>query len=412
MAIQRVAIIFDDEARPDTTGVYCRRALGRLVGVEHFRPGEMSRIPRGRFDLHLNIDDGLRYRLLADLRPCAWWAIDTHLDLDWYLAKAPDFDLTFTAQRDGAEQLRGAGVTAVHWLPLACDPEIHRRHEVPKSLDVCFVGNLFPGERSDLVRLIQRRFRDTFVGQRFFDEMAQTYSASRIVFNRSLRNDINMRVFEALACGSLLLTNDLSENGQAELFRDGVHLATYRGAEELLDKINFYLCRNELREQIAARGRDEVRARHTYKHRMETILAAAAKLPARMTVAPGVQRLGRLASRAGGQAPPAGTPDHGLSSIVIVTHNELGYTRLCVESIRALTAEPYELIVVDNASTDGTLDELRAMQDVRLIANGTNRGFPAAANQGIKEARGRQVLLLNNDTVVTAGWLGRLLRGM
>ena len=82
--------------------------------------------------------------------------------------------------------------------------------------------------------LIQQRFPNTFVGRKFFEEMAQTYSASRIVFNRSIRNDVNMRVFEAVACGSLLVTNDLAENGQAELFADGVHLVTYRDADELL----------------------------------------------------------------------------------------------------------------------------------------------------------------------------------
>ena len=72
------------------------------------------------------------------------------------------------------------------------------------------------------------------------------------MFNRSVRNDVNMRVFEALACGSLLVTNDLSDNGQDGLFRDGVHLATYRDADELLDKVAFYLKRDELRERIAA----------------------------------------------------------------------------------------------------------------------------------------------------------------
>ena len=164
MAIQRVAIIYDDQARPDTTGVYCHRALERLVEVEHVPPEELlsGRITPGRFDLYVNIDDGLRYRLPEKLRPCAWWAIDTHLDPDWYREKAPDFDLVFTAQRDGAEQLRQAGIATAQWLPLACDPDIHRKHEVAKTLDVCFVGHLFPGPRSDLVRLIERRFPRTF----------------------------------------------------------------------------------------------------------------------------------------------------------------------------------------------------------------------------------------------------------
>ncbi len=111
-------------------------------------------------------------------------------------------------------------------------------------------------------------------------------------------------------------------------------------------------------------------------------------------------------------ARPAVVPDRGVTSIVIVTHNQLEYTRQCLDSIRLRTDEPYELIVVDNGSTDGTVEYLRAIGVVRLIANEANRGFPAAANQGIEAATGEQVLLLNNDVVVTTGWLGRLLRAL
>src|SRR5580704_6225770 len=99
--------------------------------------------------------------------------------------------------------------------------------------------------------------------------MARTYSAARTVFNRSIRNEVNMRVFESLACGSLLVTNDLSDNGQDGLFRDGVHLASYRDGDELVDKVAFYLARDEARERIAAAGRAEVLAKDTYRHRME-----------------------------------------------------------------------------------------------------------------------------------------------
>ena len=69
------------------------------------RPGEVDRLPRQGVDLYLNIDDGHDYRLPADLRPAAWWVIDTHLNLDRDLQKAPDFDLVFAAQRPGAEAI-------------------------------------------------------------------------------------------------------------------------------------------------------------------------------------------------------------------------------------------------------------------------------------------------------------------
>ena len=109
--------------------------------------------------------------------------------------------------------------------------------------------------------------------------MSRAYSESRVVFNRSIRDDLNMRVFESLACGSLLTTNHLpTESGQSELFRDGVHLATYRDPEELFDKLRFYLSHPETRAKVERAGRDEVTAKHTYRHRMERILAAAERL--------------------------------------------------------------------------------------------------------------------------------------
>ena len=66
-------ILYDDTARPETTGTYCRRALEGLGhAVTHFLPSEAERIPRDGFDLFLEIDDGLEHRLPPELRPSAW----------------------------------------------------------------------------------------------------------------------------------------------------------------------------------------------------------------------------------------------------------------------------------------------------------------------------------------------------
>ena len=59
MNIHRVALIFDSVLRPETSGVYCHRALERFVNVEHFQPHDLDRVPREGIDLYLNIDDGL-----------------------------------------------------------------------------------------------------------------------------------------------------------------------------------------------------------------------------------------------------------------------------------------------------------------------------------------------------------------
>jgi spore maturation protein CgeB len=224
-----IALIYDDTLRPDTTGVHCRQALVELGHeVVHVLPPQLDNLPAAGFDLYLHIDDGLRYLLPERLHPCAWWAIDTHLSYDWDVQKARGFDWVFAAQKDGAERLRADGIASAQWLPLAANPAVHRRHEVEKTVDVCFIGNLVVGERTRLLEVLRREFPSTFIGRLYGDEMARAYSQARIVFNRSVRNDVNMRVFEALACGSLLVTNDLSENGQADLFQNGVHLVTYR----------------------------------------------------------------------------------------------------------------------------------------------------------------------------------------
>ncbi|HTU23475.1 MAG TPA: glycosyltransferase [Gemmataceae bacterium] len=409
----RIALIFDNLIRPDTTGGYCLRALQGLAEVQHFLPDDLDRVPRSGFDLYLVIDDGLRWFWPADFHPCAWWAIDTHLDPDWYRTRGRSFDFLFAAQKDGAAALRDDGLPAF-WLPLACDPDIHRRYTVPKCHDVCFVGHLAPGPRADLVACFQKRFPSCFVGQRYFEDMARAYSESRLVFNRSIRNDVNMRVFEAAACGSLLVTNDLSDKGQQELLRAGEHLIVYSEAEEMLDKMAYYLCHEEEREAIAAAGRAAVLQQHTYRHRMERLLATVERgLDGRAIMSaplPGVEAAEETnpPSPAPHVTPAAPAPPN-LTSIIILTYNQLHFTRLCVESIRRHTDVPYELIFVDNGSTDGTVDYLKSQAGVTLLTNPTNVGFPKGVNQGLRIARGEQLLLLNNDTVVTPGWLRRLL---
>lgn len=97
-------------------------------------------------------------------------------------------------------------------------------------------------------------------------------------------------------------------------------------------------------------------------------------------------------------------------SIVIATFNQWDYTQKCIESIKKWSANNYEIIVIDNASSDDTVNKLtKKYPEVRLIKNNMNEGFPAAANQGISNALGEFVLLLNNDTVLTEKWLERMI---
>ena len=104
----------------------------------------------------------------------------------------------------------------------------------------------------------------------------------------------------------------------------------------------------------------------------------------------------------------------GLTSIIVPGWNQLEFTKQCVAALKEHTRPSWELIVVDNGSTDGTAIYLEGARDmaavpVTVVSNATNLGFPAAINQGLRLARGEYLVLLNNDVVVTDGWLDQLI---
>ena len=101
-----------------------------------------------------------------------------------------------------------------------------------------------------------------------------------------------------------------------------------------------------------------------------------------------------------------------LSSIIILTFNQLNITKMCIDSLEKHTKEPYELIFVDNGSKDGTvkfLKEYGNKNKVNCIFNDSNMGFSYANNQGIKISRGEYIVLLNNDVILTEKWLYKLI---
>ncbi len=99
------------------------------------------------------------------------------------------------------------------------------------------------------------------------------------------------------------------------------------------------------------------------------------------------------------------------ASLVVVTFNALEWSRRCIQSIAEHTAVPYELIVVDNASTDGTREFLRdEVRNATIIFNDANLGFGVAANLGAARARAPIVVFINSDVIVSPNWLDPLCR--
>ena len=237
----------------------------------------MEDLPEGwKPDFYLWVETGLSDipKDLGDFdMPKACYLIDTHIHFERHLEIAQNFDFVFLAQKAYVQQMLKAGIENVMWLPLACDPEIHGKVEADKEFDVGFVGSITstPDRRRNLLERLRKQF-DLKPQRKFMNEMAEHYSKAHIIFNNAINNDLNMRVFEALCSGSLLVTDSALGSGLDELFQNKKHLIIYKD-EDLEETVSHYLQNNEDRERISNEGRKEVLARHTYEHRTEAMIS-------------------------------------------------------------------------------------------------------------------------------------------
>jgi GT2 family glycosyltransferase len=106
---------------------------------------------------------------------------------------------------------------------------------------------------------------------------------------------------------------------------------------------------------------------------------------------------------------PVASEDNVFASIVMLSWNAPEFTELAVASIREHTRVKHEIIIVDNGSDAETVARIGRIPDIRTIYNAVNTGFAFGCNQGIAAARGTHVVLLNNDVIVTDGWLEAML---
>lgn len=101
------------------------------------------------------------------------------------------------------------------------------------------------------------------------------------------------------------------------------------------------------------------------------------------------------------------------ASVIVLSWNGMNDLQECLDAVRSQDFADLELIVVDNASTDGSADFVAShYPDARLIRNEQNLGFAAGNNRGLRAATGNVLVLLNQDTIVRAGWLQALVEAL
>lgn len=279
-------ILLSGAYKPRGTLQYFERAFSELGSVSYcglpyqlIRPGcapdeDLSLLtPQGNWDLFFYVEEwqpvfpqGIEKLPF----PTAAYFTDLPYDLNRRLLMAPFFDYVFLAHRKYVDVFR-KNHPQVFWLPFACDPEVHTSSDgKEKTYEVAYVGGA-AGERGRILMELAKRFRMNNYRQACDPgEMAKIYSRAKIVFNKSDRGEINMRAFEALASGALLVTERNSE-GLEDILQDRKHCVFYDSLAQAFAVIRYYLEHEEERSQIAHAGHTWCLAKHTYLQRVRFI---------------------------------------------------------------------------------------------------------------------------------------------
>jgi len=249
---------------PFTTASYLEDALKKYPGITVFRIGE-NRIPCA--DLIINVEP-CDFIISYPGKKSCFWEIDNHLHRGRDYDKYQKVDHLFITQKYFLSLYPKEKTT---WLPLACDPEKHRLYPEEKlEYDVGFLGNDTYPRRRQLLEDIGANFKLLRATSKPGEEYSRFLSRCRMTFNCSMDNDLNMRVFECISIGRLLLTDKVE--GMDDLLCDGNHYVSFKGWSGLDEKIGYFLAHEKEREKIADTGANYVQATQTYHHRLEEIL--------------------------------------------------------------------------------------------------------------------------------------------
>jgi glycosyltransferase involved in cell wall biosynthesis/SAM-dependent methyltransferase len=432
--------------------------------VERFRP-DLLFVVHGR-----TFRDRWGRRITAPHR--AVWLLDEPYEVDDTEVTSRFFDTVFVNDASTLGRHRNAS-----YLPVAWDPHVHRPgQEDDRPHAVGFIGGGNRTREAMLLRLAREGLLSYLVGGSWrarelralclganvpASRTAELYRETRLVinvfrdrhhFNRHAvpATSLNPRVYEALGCGALVVSEERPEVSTA--FPE---LPTFRTADELAETVRALLADAPRRAALLASCRARL-SPHTYAERLRAVLAAALPEHPWHPANPDIRAVnadlhvptpdipaatdGIGAASAGSADPtrdtdanalamaldeisdapagashddesaPAGVPG---TSILMVVHGGLEMTRLAVlRTLRHTAAADARLVVVDNASTDGTREWLRLMArrgDLDLLESPTNEGHGPGLERARRHTRSPYLVTLDSDAFPLADdWLARL----
>jgi hypothetical protein len=262
-------------------GLSMARALKRLghqafvwgLGYENFTIPFDTIIDHAETDIILlleNYDTGW----VPDMSGCkllkAMWSIDSHCALQEHLkvADKQKIDILLNSTEGYIPNFQRPG-RRCYWFPNCYDDElVYPMPGVEKNVPIGFCGNYV--NRKTWIDKLQAGFGlkpDIFVIGKGMVEAINSY---KIHFNRNMSDDVNYRTYETLGCRTMLLTNPTPNLDR--LFHIWSDLAVYRDEPELIEKVRYYLDHDKDREEMAEKGYQTVKSKHTYNNRAQLLL--------------------------------------------------------------------------------------------------------------------------------------------
>lgn len=206
------------------------------------------------------------------------YSIDQYCN-PWHPSFSAAFDLMLVAQKDYLDMFLGESGSSLEWAPLFCDINKDRNLDIERDIPVSFVGTV-----DGSINKERKRFLDDFKQAHPIiatqGDYVPIYNRSRIVLNQSAVGELNLRIFEAMACGAAVLTEE-TDNGLCELFTHGKDILLYpRGNPQAAAIVARSSLASPDLAELARRGQQKVLSHHSNAIRARHIVKKAKEIAA------------------------------------------------------------------------------------------------------------------------------------
>jgi hypothetical protein len=240
------------------------------------------------FQININLD---KYDMILWIDPCNFlpeniekftgvkigYFIDTHRSMFKRKIMAKCFDFVFVAQKNAVHHFES--MHNVAWLPLAYNDKHNSENNKNKKYEVSFIGNTSHKDstRGREIKKILKEFNHPKTNCYHFSDMLKIYSQSKVVLNKTIGFELNMRFFEGIGSGAVLLT-DQKDEFIGDLFKPGEDFINFSSPEDAIRKIRIILSDYGSYSKNAKKAQNKVLMLHTYKNRLEQILKINKKI--------------------------------------------------------------------------------------------------------------------------------------